>query len=327
MGTLCSNMNIENISNSVEGNSIKLEAYNIANVGTNGAYNMTFKDIKVWGKFKYAIEILNNVLTTSKDETYFTGINFEDIFVQSAETVIISHWNDLTNGNVPITGNASCNGNIKLTRVNAQYTSGVTKQFAIVHNCTSITFDNCTTFDYYHLRYDLSIPYYVFNAYNKMSTAFILLNDEIDIENVQPYISFINATTYWTDFNNVIISLTSSGGAHSGVRSNIKPYLETSAITNLNQNINLTAHVNVLDKRAEICQCTFFVAFDANTANQYYTIGTLPTGYRPKTTVQKRIDAIYPYLVLNTDGTVQVYVSTTGRQNLYVSECFVCKVI
>lgn len=334
LSSVCENINIENRSLSIGGCGIKITA--IAVTGKpEGCYNGTFRDIRIWGKWNYGISLENRVRTTGGAETWITGMNFVDIFIQSAATAIQSTWVDISESDsVPITGSASKNGDIKFIRVNAQYTEGVTQCFAKIYNITNAIFDNCTSFDYWHLRYSYSLPIYEFNGYGSMCTAVINMNSEISsytFDDLKHYFNFINTTAanYIPTFKKVISYILTTATTPA-LRGNFQPYIYTDTFTTDTESYveNVSYH---LYKRGGVVE--FIIEFTIDVPSSatevigtYVNVGRLSATCRPLHNILKVLfEEHYTHYTIQSDGYFKVRVTNAGRIRLYIAECFVTK--
>lgn len=335
LSSVFEDLTIENNADVVSGNAIKITAINTGLQGQpEGCYNATFRDIRIWGKWTRGISLENRVATTTATETWITGLNFVDIFIQSAETAIESSWIDISSNNaVPITSAASKNGDIKFVRVNAQYTEGVTRCYARIYNITNVVFDSCTPFDFWHLRYSYHLPIFEFNGYSGMCSAIILGSSEIPsltIDEVKNYIGFINidGANYLNVYEKVIALSLTQGGAYPTIRGHVEPSLlnGTEYFTPATENIENVTYS--LYKRGGVAQFNFAFTIDVPEGSQgdYVTIGRLGSLWRPLSNVMHPVyEEHYTYLLIGADGYVKIRVTASGRVRLWFSECFVLK--
>lgn len=191
-----------------KGAAIKLVAEKIGSF-PDGAYNMEFSDIDIRNNVKYGVQLLNKVQTTSASEAWMTDIKFFNVFVNSADTAFYSDWEDVSGSSaVPHTGNASVNASITLIHFDAQYVANVTKCYMNMQNVQTVNLISCTPFDHYHLRYDHNLPMFVFNATTNMCKRISLGSmPELDDANLDKYISYNNATTFFQDIFKTIVEI------------------------------------------------------------------------------------------------------------------------
>lgn len=219
LSTVVENVRITHESDTNDGWAIKLVAEAVDGK-PNGAYNLQFTDIDIRNTVKVGIALLNIAKTTSATECWLTDVKFNNVFVNSAETIIISDWVDASvNGSVPTTGTAPKNSGIYFTNVQAQYVDGLTKCYAKIMNAINVHFVNCFPYDFFHL-YPQGVRQFVFNATDKMCQVDLGSCPEVsDIYTgyLSKYIDFKNSSgDFMTDMANVVqyMKLDSTGSIY-----------------------------------------------------------------------------------------------------------------
>lgn len=205
LSSVVRNVRLVHDSDTNDGYGIKLVAENVEG-RPNGAYNLQISDIDIRKTVKVGIALLNIAKTTDATECWMTDIKFSNVFINGAETAIVSDWVDAS-GNVPITGAAPKNSGIYFTSVQAQYVDGVTKCYARIMNAINVHFVNCFPFDYFNL-YPKGIKQIVLNATDKMCKVDLGSCPEIsDIYSgyLEKYIEFINSSgEFMADMGKVV---------------------------------------------------------------------------------------------------------------------------
>lgn len=207
LSSVVKNVRLVHETDTNDGCGIKLVAERVENK-PNGAYNLQFSDIDIRNTVNVGIALVNIAKTTDATESWLTDIKFTNVFINKAETAVVSEWEDASgNGSVPMTGKAPKNSGIFFTNVQAQYVEGLTKRYARIMNAINVHFSNCFPFDYFRL-YPQGVQQLVFNATENMCKVDLGSCPEIsDIYSgyLQKYIVFENSSgDFMTDMENVV---------------------------------------------------------------------------------------------------------------------------